>query len=306
MRAFQVGLAIAALAFSVPAKADTLDILGDGISGDVSITGDTSLWSLVGGVTTTTPDGDNGKNAILRYYVVASGSNGTSVFSLGELNPSFGGTNAAPFVSDSGGSLSLIDPNAGASGRDVSNLTSLQVLSAPALPSGAGGVSSAVQLTGLVNNPGSYTLGKLQSSFTPSQVNVPITGGIDTYTGIPLWSFINPSNAADAKSQIVITAGTDGYEIVLSLAELDPFLGGNPQDFLPYADTAGDFPANGIARTILPLDSKHGRWESNLDFIEVTDAVPEPATWAMLLLGFAGIGFMAYRRRDNSGTLGVA
>jgi hypothetical protein len=28
-------------------------------------------------------------------------------------------------------------------------------------------------------------------------------------------------------------------------------------------------------------------------------AVPEPSTWAMLLIGFAGIGFMAYRRRQN-------
>jgi hypothetical protein len=26
---------------------------------------------------------------------------------------------------------------------------------------------------------------------------------------------------------------------------------------------------------------------------------PEPATWAMMILGFAGIGFMAYRRRKN-------
>jgi hypothetical protein len=26
-------------------------------------------------------------------------------------------------------------------------------------------------------------------------------------------------------------------------------------------------------------------------------AVPEPSTWAMMLLGFAGIGFMAYRRK---------
>jgi hypothetical protein len=26
-------------------------------------------------------------------------------------------------------------------------------------------------------------------------------------------------------------------------------------------------------------------------------AVPEPSTWAMMLLGFAGVGFMAYRRR---------
>lgn len=28
-------------------------------------------------------------------------------------------------------------------------------------------------------------------------------------------------------------------------------------------------------------------------------AVPEPSTWAMLILGFAGIGFMAYRRRNQ-------
>jgi hypothetical protein len=28
----------------------------------------------------------------------------------------------------------------------------------------------------------------------------------------------------------------------------------------------------------------------------LTSAVPEPSTWAMMLLGFAGLGFMAYRR----------
>jgi hypothetical protein len=25
--------------------------------------------------------------------------------------------------------------------------------------------------------------------------------------------------------------------------------------------------------------------------------VPEPSTWAMMMLGFAGVGFLAYRRR---------
>jgi hypothetical protein len=25
--------------------------------------------------------------------------------------------------------------------------------------------------------------------------------------------------------------------------------------------------------------------------------VPEPSTWAMMILGFAGVGFMAYRRK---------
>ena len=31
----------------------------------------------------------------------------------------------------------------------------------------------------------------------------------------------------------------------------------------------------------------------------ITAAVPEPSTWAMLILGFAGIGFMAYRRKSK-------
>lgn len=281
---------------SWPASADTLTIVGGGISGNVSISGDTALWSLLGGVTTSTPAGDNGKNAILRYYVVASGSNGSSVFSLGELNPTFGGTNTAPFVSTSGGSLSLVDPNTGASGRDVSNLTSLHVYAAAAMPTGPGGQSSSVQLSGLVNNPGSYSLTSLQTGFTPSQLMV----GTDTYTGIPLWKFLNPSDVANARNQIVITAGTDGYEVVLSLAELDPALGGNPQNFLPYADTGTDFPADGVARTIFPLDNKHGRWESNLDFVEVAEAAPEPSTWAMMILGFVGIGALTYRRRKRA------
>jgi hypothetical protein len=30
--------------------------------------------------------------------------------------------------------------------------------------------------------------------------------------------------------------------------------------------------------------------------VQLTTAVPEPSTWAMLILGFAGVGFMAYRR----------
>jgi hypothetical protein len=34
-----------------------------------------------------------------------------------------------------------------------------------------------------------------------------------------------------------------------------------------------------------------------------TAAVPEPTTWAMMLIGFAGIGFMAMRRRRESAAL---
>jgi hypothetical protein len=43
-----------------------------------------------------------------------------------------------------------------------------------------------------------------------------------------------------------------------------------------------------------------------LDTVSVTAAVPEPSTWAMMILGFVGIGSMAYRRKQSGPTLSVA
>jgi len=37
--------------------------------------------------------------------------------------------------------------------------------------------------------------------------------------------------------------------------------------------------------------------------VEGVSAVPEPSTWAMMILGFAGIGFMAYRRKSKPALL---
>jgi outer membrane lipase/esterase len=38
----------------------------------------------------------------------------------------------------------------------------------------------------------------------------------------------------------------------------------------------------------------------------IAQAVPELSTWAMLILGFGGVGFMAYRRRQNGSALAAA
>jgi hypothetical protein len=35
----------------------------------------------------------------------------------------------------------------------------------------------------------------------------------------------------------------------------------------------------------------------------LNSAVPEPSTWAMMILGFAGVGFLAYRRRGQGQAL---
>jgi PEP-CTERM motif len=44
----------------------------------------------------------------------------------------------------------------------------------------------------------------------------------------------------------------------------------------------------------------------SLTITDVTAAVPEPSTWAMMILGFCGLGFMAYRRKQNGAALSVA
>lgn len=38
----------------------------------------------------------------------------------------------------------------------------------------------------------------------------------------------------------------------------------------------------------------------------IAEAVPEPSTWAMMILGFLGIGLMAYRRKQNGAAFSAA
>jgi PEP-CTERM motif len=40
-------------------------------------------------------------------------------------------------------------------------------------------------------------------------------------------------------------------------------------------------------------------YEYNFAANVTVGAVPEPSTWAMMILGFAGVGFMAYRRKSK-------
>jgi hypothetical protein len=50
----------------------------------------------------------------------------------------------------------------------------------------------------------------------------------------------------------------------------------------------------------ITLSVPNGQSLAIADFTTATSAVPEPSTWAMMLLGFAGLGFMAYRRKQQT------
>jgi uncharacterized protein (TIGR03118 family) len=54
--------------------------------------------------------------------------------------------------------------------------------------------------------------------------------------------------------------------------------------------------SNGDPNTLFFTDGLNGELDGLFGSIR---AVPEPSTWAMLLLGFVGLGFMAYRRKSK-------
>jgi hypothetical protein len=84
-----------------------------------------------------------------------------------------------------------------------------------------------------------------------------------------------------------------------TIVNADDGLGGVRFD-VGFASPSDQFNGNIDAFTIGIGDSS-----TTFDF-EPASAVPEPATWAMMLIGFAGIGFMAYRRQKKVALLASA
>jgi hypothetical protein len=60
---------------------------------------------------------------------------------------------------------------------------------------------------------------------------------------------------------------------------------------------------------VLALSATFSNAQGGNDVIQaaqLTAAIPEPSTWAMLILGFAGVGFMAYRRKNQGSAFRIA
>jgi PEP-CTERM motif len=79
-------------------------------------------------------------------------------------------------------------------------------------------------------------------------------------------------------------------------------LDGVPNDFDPFG-----FPLPAPAGSLINAKINLGLTnETPFDpNAVVTPGVPEPSTWAMMILGFAGIGAMTYRRRKQTAALSV-
>jgi hypothetical protein len=73
--------------------------------------------------------------------------------------------------------------------------------------------------------------------------------------------------------------GVDRFEVL----GIDPSLGLDPN--------------NPVAFVTSLTFTGQGDFTGTMTPITIETAVPEPSTWAMMLLGFAGVGYMTYRRR---------
>jgi len=249
-----------------------------------------TLLDVAGGIDVTTA-----KNDILSKYVVATGADGyKAAFSLGEIDPKFGDQPVLVATSDTAGQLGpqgsdglarMVVPGDHAGGRYISDLVDLHVgsLSEPPLQ-GPGGVSDQFTVSGQVAEPATLTPITLAALDQPSIETATFLSGSgqvsDTYTGVSLWTLLqdqglvtDPTIKNDVLRFGVVATGSDGYCALISLGEIDPAFGNQP-DLVAYADTNGQLGPGGSAgamRLVVPGDHAGGRYISNLVDLRVVD-----------------------------------
>jgi hypothetical protein len=133
-----------------------------------------------------------------------------------------------------------------------------------------------------VNNFGSFTLANGSSTYTGDVFNLVITfsapGGTNPNPGVYTASLLGTVQGNAGFVHIDFdnapqTFAFDGGTFTLQVNDIDVLLGSSPT-----------VPVTGL----------------------IVASIPEPSTWAMLILGFAGVGFMAYRRRNQEPAIRLA
>ena len=114
----------------------------------------------------------------------------------------------------------------------------------------------------------------------------------DTYT-VPGWDFGETTIGLRNLTGQVNANGTVTFWATTSTSSDSGDNGADPNEIVEITDALG--------QTSLPTSESFSVFdgpEAGLRYGGVAFAAPEPATWAMLLLGFAGLGFAGYRKRS--------
>jgi hypothetical protein len=158
--------------------------------------------------------------------------------------------------------------------------------------SGLGGNVSGSGLFTATGGPGTYTVTNVSGTITDADTSGPVLPGTFTFN-----SATNGYAGGDSllyfPAAVIPGNTTPGFVdfggISFSAGSLLFNIGGNQQTgAVVYVLNDSIQDPNGYC-------CQAGSTPINLS----VSAVPEPATWAMMILGFMGVGFMAYRRKNN-------
>jgi hypothetical protein len=187
-----------------------------------------------------------------------------------------------------------------AANAEVISTTGLSIISSPSAVE-----SNYLVLEGL---PAQVIFNEQQNTLLSAPL-VTDTGTIAAGTRIDS-QFVSLNSIAGATVDTSATFDGKVLGVIYMEASLTTLFAGS--DFLgapgtTYSEGNGTCPLCGFEANIDFVTSISGNtvdfhnvYANPGDFARViTAAVPEPSTWAMLILGFAGIGFMAYRRKSN-------
>jgi PEP-CTERM motif len=258
------------------ARADLLAYLGTG-SGDFGIVDlSTGAFSLLGSTGQALAGlGDFGGSL---YGAAYNTDNGT----VYTINPATGaltdigssGINIGDFGSTTSGLYALGSDAAGGSGV-VGRAVSLYSINP---------TTGAATLVGpLVGSTGTFGL---WNGLSANASSLYFSAGVDLYT-------------ISTTTGIATLIGPLGGGVELgAMVEEDGVLYGGAQ--IPSVSVETLDPTTGAATSGPPLTGASGTfWGLAPDPLR-TSAVPEPSTWAMMLLGFAGLGFAGYRKSHKA------
>jgi hypothetical protein len=177
-------------------------------------------------------------------------------------------------------------------------VAALLPVAATIAPASAAPVTDTFTLTGVaeegqpVGPSGSFTITGTENA----NGSVTVTGITGTFDGSMITGLT--SNNLAGPDQLFFPASTpvvDGNGLGFSLAD-----GADLQMFAPGGSVEAD---NLAADGVVELT---GTLRNSFADLTLTAAVPEPSTWAMMILGFCGLGFMAYRRKQGGSSFRLA
>jgi fibronectin-binding autotransporter adhesin len=245
----------------------TFNLNGDTING-ATLTSTNGQWNVLGD-STLSGTITNSNSRFNTFNIGGTNGAHTVNLSAATLNTQAGGL--APFIIGAGGTL---NNSSGASSLNGGGVVTMQGGSITNTNTGGGvfTINNPILVTGGTSSAPA-TLGGGGGSIAPNSLTINQTGIVDLGQNLNLASLFGGTGSSTTPGNYG-TLNLDGFNVQVGGVLLPTGFYTNPTN------------------------------QTVVDIIN-TSAVPEASTWSMMILGFLGLGFMAYRRK-NSTTLNAA